>query len=146
MSGPWPAPEFGSADAEVTRLVAVFARAWAAAPTDADPIAVAAEVVERHRHGAWQLTDHAVLALVASALLALSQQAATDPTIVARLYGAERLFARFRAILDGAGGPERLEDPVVVTEEALEREPTDPQSFETLAALGLLVRWRASLG
>ncbi len=144
MSGSQPTAEFGSADEEIQRLIALLAQVWAAAPADSDPLRVAAEVVARHRRGARQLTDGAVLALVTSGLIALSGDAATDPSALAGYSGAVRLVNRFRAIVEESGGPQAFESHVPAVEEALDEERPEPETFEAIVALGLLRRWRAS--
>jgi hypothetical protein len=146
MSGSHPAAEFGSADEEIQRLVAAFTQVWAAATGGSDPVRIAAEVVARHRRGARQLTDGAVLTLVTGGLVALSEDAERDPSALDRYSGAIRLVNRYRAIVAESGGPQAFESLVPAVVEALDEERPDPQTYEALAALGLLRRWRASLG
>ena len=71
MKGDRSLPEFGSADEEIGRLRALYRQRSAAAPPGSDPLRVATKVLSSHRHGARQLTDGAVLTLVASGLDAL---------------------------------------------------------------------------
>ena len=146
MSRIRPVAEFGSADEEIQRLITLLAQMWAAAPADSDPIRVAADVVARHRRGARQLTDGAMLALVTDGLAALSRDAETDPSVTDRYSGAIRLVNRFRAIVDESGGPQAFHSLVPAVAEALVEERPDPQTFDAIAALGLHSRWRASLG
>ncbi len=138
MKGDRSLPEFGSADEEIGRLRALYRQRSAAAPPGSDPLRVAAEVLASHRHGARRLTDGAVLTLVASGLGALVHDAETDPSVLEGYSGATRLVRRFAALLDDADGPEAVESLVHMTEEVLQKEPTDPDTVEALAALGLL--------
>ncbi len=119
MSGYQPAAEFGSADEEIRHLIAAFAQAWSAARASRDPVRIAAEVVARHRRGARQLTDGAVLTLVTSGLIALSEDAERDPSALAEYSGAVRLVNRFRAIIGESGGPQAFESLVPAVVEAL---------------------------
>jgi hypothetical protein len=141
-----PLPEFGSPDEEISRLRAVSVQTWAAAPPGSDPRQVAAEVLARQRHGARQLSDGAMLTLVAGGLLALTHDAETDPSVLEGYSGATRLLQRFRALVDDADGPETLEPRTHMAVEALEKEPPDPDTFEAIAALGLQRLGRVSSG
>ena len=138
--------EFGSADEEIQRLIVAMAQAWAAASAGSDPLRVAAEVVTRHRRGARQLTDGAVLTLATGGLIALSGDAEVDPSALDGYSGAVRLVNRFRAIIDESGGSQAFESLVPAATEALDEERPDPDTFEALVARGLVHRWHASLG
>jgi hypothetical protein len=146
MSHNQPAAEFGSADEEIRRVIGAFAQAWAAAPAASEPMLVATEVVARHRRGARQLTDGAVLTLVTNGLIVLSVEAVADPSALAGYSGAIRLVNRYRAIVEESGGPQPFESLVPVAMDALDEERPDPQTFEALVAPGLLRRWSATLG
>ena len=87
-----------------------------------------------------------MLTLVASGLDALVHDAETDPSVLEGYSGATRLVRRFAALLADADGPEAVESRVHMTEEVLQKEPTDPDTVEALAALGLLRLPRDSRG
>lgn len=146
MNDGHPAAEFGSADEEISRLIVAVAEAWAQAPAGSNALRLAAEVVSRHRRGARQLTDGAVLTLATSGLVALSGDAEVDPAALDGYSGAVRLVNRFRAIIDESGGSQAFESLVPAAMEALDEEHPDPDTFEAIVARGLVHRWRASLG
>ena len=146
MNDGQPAAEFGSADEEISRLIVAMAEAWADAPAGSNPLRLAAEVVTRHRRGARQLTDGAVLTLATGGLIALSGDAEADSSALDGYSGAVRLVNRFRAIIEESGGVQAFESLVPAAMEALDEGRPDPDTFEAIVARGLVHRWGASLG
>lgn len=138
--------EFGSVEDEVRRLVVALDATWAALPTGADPLTVAAQVLAPRRRGARQLSDGAMRTLVGAGLVALVQEAEITMMLPAQFAGAARQVNWFRVIVQESAGSSAFPGLLALANTTLDDVPPDPATFEALAALGLAGLWQEARG